>query len=171
MRHPTELGGAAFSMSMIWAQIFPFVALQLFEGKDDGSGDGDGDTRDAVTMILVGSASLWVLLNVVFFCSINISYLDTFFSTKTTPQYTCELFHASKEDSAKFRAAFKNRSSYTTSIHKDVKKFVANNIVRWKKEKPDFFVIEKIPDVFLPTDVFEAEGAPGVAEAAQIYLN
>jgi len=28
-RHLLELGGAAFSISMFWTQVFPFVALQL----------------------------------------------------------------------------------------------------------------------------------------------
>ena len=32
-RHPYELGGAAFSASVVWAQIMPFVALLLSEEK------------------------------------------------------------------------------------------------------------------------------------------
>jgi len=50
-------------MSMLWAQIFPFVVLQLY--------DGDADTKDALTVYLVGSFSLWVLLNVAFFATID----------------------------------------------------------------------------------------------------
>jgi len=37
LRHPYELGGLGFSASMIWAQMMPFVALQLYEGGEDSS--------------------------------------------------------------------------------------------------------------------------------------
>ena len=33
-----------------------------------------------------------------------------------------------------------------------------NNIDRWKEEAPSWFKIETIPDDFLPTEVFVAEG-------------
>jgi len=39
-----------------------------------------------------------------------------------------------------------------------VKEWVAENIVRWQAEKTDFFNIEKIPDVLLPSLVVEGEG-------------
>ena len=134
LRHPLELGGMAFSMSMLWAQIFPFVALIFYED------DGNKET------------------NVVFFCTIDTSYLDTFFGTKTAPQHTCELFLSSEEDSEKFRAAFKKRQSFTTSINEEIKEWVAANITRWKTEKPSWFKIELIPDSFLPEAALEAEG-------------
>ena len=35
LRNPVILGGMVFSMSMLWAQIFPFVTLVFFE--DDGN--------------------------------------------------------------------------------------------------------------------------------------
>jgi len=51
MRHPYELGGLAFCISMVWAQAFPFVALQFYE-------EGDTISKDAITAIIVGSFSL-----------------------------------------------------------------------------------------------------------------
>jgi len=42
-RHPFEMGGLAFSMSMIWAQIFSFVALIFFE---------DDDSKEEITIFL-----------------------------------------------------------------------------------------------------------------------
>ena len=139
---------------MIWPHLLPLVALQLYDGKDNG--EGEGATTNAITTTLVGSASLWVLLNVVFFCSINTSYLDTFFSSKTAPQYTCEYFTTSQLDFQRWDAVFTNRIAYSKNVHEDVKEWVANNIVRWKEEKPDFFYIEKIPDVS-PQDRKESE--------------
>jgi len=98
------------------------------------------------------------VLNAVFFCIIDTSNLVTFFGTKTAPQYTCELFLTSEEDSDKFRAAFKKRGSYTKSIDDKIKEWVAANLSRWQAEQPKWFVIEKIPDSFLPEVALEAEG-------------
>ena len=86
------------------------------------------------------------------------SYLGTFFGTKTAPQYTCEYFSTSKEDFQKWDAVFENRIEYTTSIHDDVRTWVADNIVRWQNEKPPFFKIETIPDDLQPDGIVEAEG-------------
>ena len=147
-RHPYEMGGLGFTISILWAQAFPFVALQYF----------DGDMKDIMTGFLAVSFTAWLVLNIIFFCTIDLSYLNTFFGTKTAPQYTCELFITSKDDCQKFRAVFKNRIEYTKSIHGKVKEWVAENIDKWKRERPDWFKIEKIPDELLPQDVLEAEG-------------
>jgi len=48
--------------------------------------------------------------------------------------------------------------SYKVAIKEEVKEWVANNIDRWKVDKPDWFNIELIPDEFLPQAVLEAEG-------------
>jgi len=67
--------------------MFPFVALQLY---DDG--DNDSSVKEAMTGFLIGLFLLWMLLNVAFFCTIDLSYLGTFFGTMTAPQYTCMLY-------------------------------------------------------------------------------
>ena len=79
-RHPKEMGGLAFSASMVWGQIFPFVALLLFEG-------GDEATKRFIRTTLICCCSLWVALNILFFNTIEREYLRTFFSTKTASQY------------------------------------------------------------------------------------
>jgi len=136
---------------MVWAQTFPFVALQFFE-------EGDTISTDAIMLILIGSFNAWLLLNIAFFCTIDLSYLGTFFGTKTAPQYTCEYFSTSAEDFQRWDAVFENRIEYTKSIHGAVRTWVAGNIVRWQNEKAPFFKIEMIPDGLLPVDVAEAEG-------------
>ena len=50
---------------MVWVQVLPFVALYLFEGED----------KETFAMILVGSFTLWLLLNIAFFCTIDLAYL------------------------------------------------------------------------------------------------
>jgi len=147
-RHPYDLGGLGFTISMIWAQVFPFVALQYF----------DGETKDIMRGFLVVSFTAWLVLNFIFFCTIELSYMNTFFGTKTAPQYTCELYLTGKEDYSKFRAVFKNRNDYTKSIHGEVKEWVAANIDQWRRDEPEWFKIAMIPDELLPKDVLKAEG-------------
>ena len=142
------MGGLAFCVSMLWAQIFPFLALQLLKSNEI--------TKDALTLFLVGSFVLWLVLNIAFFCTIDMSYLNSFIGTLTAPQYTCQLFQESETDPARFDAVFDNRISYIESIH--VKEWVKNNIDRWQEEAPSWFKIEKIPDEFLPVEVLVAEG-------------
>jgi len=148
LRHPYELGEFSFLISMIWAQAFPFVALQYF----------DADSKDIMTGFLAVSFTAWLMSNIIFFCTIDLSYLNTFFGTKTAPQYTCELYLTGLDDFQKFDAIFTNRIEFTKSIHEDVKEWVAANLGIWRRIDPDWFRIELIPDEFLPKDVFEAEG-------------
>jgi len=75
---------------MLWAQVFPFVALLFYSG--------DEKNEKNIVFFLVGSFTLWVLLTVTFFCSINLNYIHTFFSLKTAPQYTVELYEEGEED-------------------------------------------------------------------------
>jgi len=136
---------------MVWAQAFPFMALQFVE-------EGDTIAKGTITLILVGCFSLWLMLNLAFFCTIDLSYLGTFFGTKTAPQYTCEYFTTSIEDFQRWDAVFENRIEYTQTIHDEVRTWVADNVARWKVESPSFFKIEMIPDKLLPDSVVEAEG-------------
>jgi len=144
---------------MMWSQAFPFVALGLYNGdRDVGFEDNGGALGEGIAFALICSFVIWLLLNVCFFCTIDLSYIWTFFGTKTASQYSCELFLTSKDDFSKFRAVFKNRISYTKKVHVEVKKWVAENIKQWIEERPDWFKIERIPDEYLPKDVLEAEG-------------
>jgi len=97
-------------------------------------------------------------LNIIFFCTIDLRFLKTFFGTKTAPQYTCEYFLTSEEDFQRWDAVFENRLIYTESIHERVKEWVEKNIVRWQRERPDWFNIEMVPDKLLPSNVLAAVG-------------
>jgi len=121
MRHPYELGGAAFSTGMVWAQVSPFVALQFYEG----------DEKDNVTIFLISTLGLWLAVNTVFFCTIDLSFMNTIFGAMTAAQYTCVLYKTG-DDSQKFDAIFSNRLQFTTSIQGEVTKWIAENLDRWK---------------------------------------
>jgi len=155
LRHPKEMGGLMFSLNMLWAQVFPFIALYLVDDNESTLG---GRTRREMLSFLMGIFILWLVLIVTFFCTIDISYIGTFFGTKTGPQYTVECFERGNTERAKFRTFFKNRLQYTEKIHDQVKEWVAENINEWRRENPDWFDMELIPDEFLPKEIFEEEG-------------
>ena len=148
LRHPYELGGAAYCASMIWAQIMPFVALSFYEG---------GNKEQLQTLLLV-SFGLWLVLNGLFFASIERSFVRTFFTRKTAPQYAVELFRTSTSDNAKFRACFKNTRRYINGIEEEVKEWLRENIARFNLEQPEWWKIDMVGDEFLPREAIEAAG-------------
>ena len=152
LRHPFEMGGVSFIVSMVWAQAMPFVALSMF---DEGTQER---LKGKVTTALVGSFGMWFLLNVAFFLSINLDYLTTFFATKTGSQYACEYYLDATDDASRWDAFATNSVDYTENIHPQVKEWIANNIGRWRLEGPEWFNVEMIPDEFLPVEVYVAEG-------------
>ena len=101
---------------------------------------------------------LWFCVIMAFLCTIDLSYLSTFYSLETGPQLTTNIYKKMTEDSIKFQWVFGVRASYISHIRDDAKMFVANNIDRWREEKPDWFDVQLVPDEFLPASVLSAEG-------------
>ena len=99
-----------------------------------------------------------MVLNVIFFCTINLIFVNTFFSTTTGAEYTCLWYHEAKDDATKFYSVFTSRIAYTKRIHLEVKEFVAESIEAWLEQKPDWFDIKLIPDDFLPREVLIKAG-------------
>ena len=123
---------------MIWAQIMPFVALGWYEG---------GNKEQLETLLLV-SFGVWLVLNGLFFWSIEKNFLGTFFGSKTAPQYTVDLFRDSEDAFSKFDAAFDNRRSYIAECEDEVKEWMEANYELLVGE--EWFIVEKVPDDFLP---------------------
>ena len=131
----------------------PFVALHLYN-----DGVEDNIKNQFLLIYLCCSLAVWLILNILFFCTIDSSFANTFIGIKTGPQLVCERFKETEIDESKFRAAFENRSSYTKSIHDEVRTWVAENIAGWIEEKPDWFNIDLIPNDMLPDEMLESEG-------------
>jgi len=179
-RHPFILGGFYFSMSMLWAQVFPFVALYLYKNADgiadntndhndlyfDNNTDGltdninnHDDLGEKLQLLLICSFVVWLMLNVAFFCTIDLNYIFTFFSIERGPAWVARRFkEEGAKDFQKFDIIFDTNLDYSEPVHGEVKEWIAANIVEWRAEKPEWFVVEMIPDDFLPKEVFVAEG-------------
>ena len=99
------------------------------------------------------------MLIVAFFCTIDLSYIFTFFSIERVPAWVVRLFkEEGANDSQKFAMIFDSNLDYSKPVHGEVKEWIAANIDRWRSEMPEWFIVEIIPDEFLPREVFEAEG-------------
>jgi len=70
---------------------------------------------------MLHSFAAWLVLNIVFFCTIYPNHIHTFFDTSSGPQYSCERFLSSEDEEGKFGCAFGRRISYTKKIHREVK--------------------------------------------------
>ena len=137
---------------MIWAQIMPFVALSFHEG---------GNKKQLQTL-LMGSLGLWLVLNGLFFCSIEWSFVWTFFGTKTAPQYAVELFRTSTTDRAKFRACFKNTRRYINGIEEEVRGWLRENYELLVGE--EWFRVELVPDDLLPKQMLDELNELAISE-------
>jgi len=81
-----------------------------------------------LTPNLLRSFGSWLVLDVVFFCTIDPGYLGTFFGTKMGPQHACELFKTIEDKESRFFEVFYNGMSYTKAVHREVKEWVRSNI-------------------------------------------
>jgi len=106
----------------------------------------------------MGSFGIWLALNGLFFLTIEMSFMNTFFGTITAPQYTVQLFRIGEDDFSRFDAAFDNRRSYINGIEEEVKEWLRENIARFQLEQPEWWKIEMVGDEFLPAQAIEAEG-------------
>ena len=151
------MGGAAFTASMIWAQAMPFVALRLY-GKSDQHNDDNTVQKRTITYFLICSFVLWLLMNIFFFSTIDLAYLNTFFGFETAPQCCVRGYREGRSDEERFAWVFGSRTSYSKPIHGEIRTWVTENIEAWRADKPKFFNVLMIPDEFLPAKVFREEG-------------
>jgi len=161
-RHGYEMGGLAYSISMIWAQVFPFVALRIYRESDEYVNNAENLIEPGrIMQFLVCSLLIWTVLVVFLLLSINPTHIRTFVTLETSASLTRLQFLTSRLDSVKFGAAFGNRMEYKRGIEDDIRSWVSENIDVWRRARPDWFEVEMIPDEYLPVEVLEMEGGKG----------
>jgi len=101
---------------------------------------------------LAGLLTLSFLSFGAFFLSINGEYVNTFYDTRTGPQFAVDTFHEAKTEAMKFEI-FDHHQSYFMSASEELRTWLSENWERWEEEKPDWFSavnISKIPQMRLP---------------------
>ena len=131
----------------------PFIALHLYKDEDE-----DNIIKEFLLTFFSISLALWLILNIAFFCTIDLSFANTFIGRQTASQCCVMNYQESDDDSQKFWWGFGSRVSYTKSIREEVRTWVGENIAGWIEEKPDWFNVDLIPNDMLPDEVLESAG-------------
>jgi hypothetical protein len=90
----------------------------------------------------------------VFFFNIERKYLQTFWSTQKSKEYSMALFLEGENEAVKFKVLDNSRHQWV-SIEGEIKKWVQSNWANWEEEKPDWFDDinkAKVPVEFIPAD-------------------
>ena len=144
------MGGICFSLNILWSQIFPFICLSL--------SNGDTVKIENLNIVLIGLLCWWLTANIVFFCTIDLTYLHTFWDTQTASQYTCDWFINANCNRSRFSAAFETRLSFKDTIKDDIVVWSKANIAQLKAENAEWFNADLVPDEYIPKEIFVALG-------------
>jgi hypothetical protein len=157
-RHPGEVGGLYFSLSMLMALASSFVAIEVyFWSTEVGTRAMENGTRvmekgDAIHLVLL-MIGAWLVTFGLNLLLMKKKYRKTFFSLKLGKTAIMEKFESENEE-VKAAIFTKNRNLWV-EIEEDVKEWVMNNWWRWKEEQPAWLtegIIAKIPDEFIPSE-------------------
>lgn len=164
-RGPKLTGGGLFSFLTINSQCLPFIALVLYSAST--SIENKMATGE-LTMGFSWLSSMWVICAITFAFITKREYWDTFTSTATGKQFTCDCFQASADPFSKMMTAFDNHISFTASIKDEVRAYVHLHWEEFETSQPDWFTpgfIAQVPDWYIPKqnlDVLNANGEGGV---------
>ncbi len=117
---------------MLFGQGTTFVAADLYGNSSYGAEHG------APWRLLLGIEVGFVVFFATFVAVMNKDYRNTFFSTSTGKQFTCQNFLDAKSDRAKIEIFLDHEALYE-DIKGVVKEWVHENWERWNEEKPDWF--------------------------------
>ena len=148
-RHAYDMGGLYWCSNLILAHVSAFVAVYLYTALS--------------TSELINSSFLWTLVAIlegsflfffaIFLRTINQSYISTFFTTATGPQYSHARYHLAINDEMRF-LVFDQHPSYYAGIRQELRVWLADNWTRWTvDEKPEWLtprLLLTIPEDLLP---------------------
>ena len=123
-RHPYDLGGIYWTMSLFVSNLFNIIV-----------------SRYIGSILVTGSLCiLWIIFFISFMCSINHSHWSTFFDTRTSGQFTVDNFFERPEDDDAGRIfVFDVRRTYWKPIENEVKSWIQTRWDCWERERPTAF--------------------------------
>lgn len=149
-RHLYEMGGLYWSCNLIIGHISCFVAVNLYSALNHAENAIDSSFLWTLVVILELS---FVFFFALFLLSIKRSYISTFFTTMTGPQFACDVYRRAQSDEVRFDI-FVHNESYYASIREELRVWLAADWERWTvDEKPQWFtprLLASIPEDLLP---------------------
>jgi hypothetical protein len=158
-RHPFEAGGACFLFSILSNQAVCFMSTWAYAEHYDGPVKFDGSLLFLTFGMLCG---VWGLALVGFLLSIERTYLSTFVSLATGPEFAIQRFHDWKGNDKLRIQIFKINELLWESIRQEVAAWCQANYLRWKAESPTWFtpgLLAMIPSYCIPKLCFVCESA------------
>ena len=160
-RGPLEMSGAYYSLNMLWSQVFPFIAVEIYVRYND-----DADFRlsaDDLRMVPIVLSLVWAASALTVAASIKRKFWRTFYSTETGPQYATLTFREANDDEGRF-LLLQAHSSYIAPIRNEMKTWLVERYPIWQLEHPPWFndaAVAKIPDDMLPAQALRDLMAKG----------
>jgi len=150
-RHPKELGGLYYSLTLLQVQVGSAVFAKLY--VDASNGDAEALAAEIVYSIVSTASVTWACSYALFFALIEKGYAVTFVDTRSAGKYTVDIFNDPKASDHQKAEVTRNTRRYWRSIEDEVRKFLAEKWTAWEQEKPKFFTkawIARLHDDMLP---------------------
>ena len=149
-RHPLELGGLWWVVSMLLSHAESFLAGWLHSQYYQGP----TKFESGVTFAVSGSlAALWAVAFIGFLLSIERTHIRTFFSLETGPKFVQFRFMDSGATDEQRCAVLLCNPRMWRPIQDSITEWIERSWAKWKQDPPEWFTadwIASIPDDMIP---------------------
>ena len=150
-RHPMELGGLYYSLTLLQAQVGSAVFAKLYVEANEG--DAEALAAEAVYAVVATASVTWACSYSLFFARVKKGYAGTFIDTRSAIQFVLDNFNDPKASDEQKAKVVGDTRRYWKSIEDEASKFLAEKWAAWEQEKPKWFDkvwIAKLHDDMLP---------------------
>ena len=121
-RHPKELGGLYYSLTLLQAQVGSAVFAKLY--VDASEGDADALAAETVYTVVATASMTWAWSYSLFLAHIKKGYAGTFIDTRCAIQFTVDQFNDPKASDHQKAEVVGNTRRYWRSIEDELRKFL-----------------------------------------------
>jgi len=153
-RHPKELGGLYYSLTLLQAQVGSAVFAKLY--VDASEGDAEALAAETVYAFAATVSATWACSYSLFLAHVKKGYAGTFIDTRSAIQFVVDGFNDPKASEHQKADVVTNTRRYWRSIEDELRKFLAEKWTAWEQEKPKWFDkawIAQLHDDMLPERV------------------
>ena len=156
MRHPQELGGAYYTISLLQAQVMSVVFAIMYVNESAA----DALDADTVYAFAASVPAIWSCSYLMFLANIKMEYIATFTDTHNAIQYNVDKFRDPSASDAQKVSVLGSTPIYWHPLEGEIRTFFAENWDRWEEEQPSWFTpgyISNVPLDMLPSEVADEE--------------